>query len=92
MIIDNFTLNFLFILTYDDVHYFQTPPALYYIPDFISKDEEEYLLRQVYAAPKPKWTHLSNRRLQNWGIYRITELPHLCYILMIIINHTVKPV
>ncbi|XP_056146033.1 alpha-ketoglutarate-dependent dioxygenase alkB homolog 6 [Lampris incognitus] len=42
-------------------------PTAYYIPDFISEEEEAYLLQQVYKAPKPKWTQLSGRRLQNWG-------------------------
>lgn len=45
----------------------QAPPLIYYVPDFISKEEEEYLLRQVFNAPKPKWTQLSGRKLQNWG-------------------------
>ncbi|KAK2839472.1 hypothetical protein Q5P01_013212 [Channa striata] len=42
-------------------------PTVYYIPDFISEDEETYLLQQVYKSPKTKWTQLSGRRLQNWG-------------------------
>ncbi|XP_063289290.1 alpha-ketoglutarate-dependent dioxygenase alkB homolog 6 isoform X2 [Pelobates fuscus] len=49
----------------------KVPRAAYYIPEFISEQEEEYLLRQVYNAPKPKWTQLSGRKLQNWG-----GLPH----------------
>ncbi|XP_027687001.1 alpha-ketoglutarate-dependent dioxygenase alkB homolog 6 isoform X2 [Chelonia mydas] len=49
----------------------QVPPTVYYIPNFISESEEAYLLHQVYAAPKPKWTQLSGRKLQNWG-----GLPH----------------
>ncbi|XP_025026925.1 alpha-ketoglutarate-dependent dioxygenase alkB homolog 6 isoform X3 [Python bivittatus] len=49
----------------------QSPPAAYYIPDFISEAEEQCLLQQIYSAPKPKWTQLSGRRLQNWG-----GLPH----------------
>lgn len=49
----------------------KAPPTLYYFPDFISADEESYLWKHVYDAPKPKWTQLSNRRLQNWG-----GLPH----------------
>lgn len=47
------------------------PPTVCYIPDFISEDEEAYLLQQVYKSPKTKWTQLSGRRLQNWG-----GLPH----------------
>lgn len=47
------------------------PPTVYYIPDFISEEEESYLQRQVFNAPKTKWTQLSGRRLQNWG-----GLPH----------------
>ncbi|MEJ1286896.1 alkB homolog 6 [Cricetulus griseus] len=49
----------------------KAPPLIYYVPDFISKEEEDYLLRQVFNAPKPKWTQLSGRKLQNWG-----GLPH----------------
>ncbi|RXN28727.1 alpha-ketoglutarate-dependent dioxygenase alkB -like protein [Labeo rohita] len=45
----------------------EAPPTVYYVPNFITEAEEEYLLQQVYRAPKPKWTQLSGRRLQNWG-------------------------
>ncbi|XP_041468463.1 alpha-ketoglutarate-dependent dioxygenase alkB homolog 6-like isoform X1 [Lytechinus variegatus] len=47
------------------------PNMVYYIPNFVTEEEGKYLLNQVYTAPKPKWTQLSNRRLQNWG-----GLPH----------------
>lgn len=46
-------------------------PTVYYIPDFISEEEESFLLQQVYKSPRTKWTQLSGRRLQNWG-----GLPH----------------
>lgn len=43
------------------------PQTAYYVPDFISEEEESHLLQQVYKTPKTKWTQLSGRRLQNWG-------------------------
>jgi len=43
------------------------PDTAYYIPEFINKDEEDLLLSQIGKTPGPKWTQLSNRRLQNWG-------------------------
>jgi alkylated DNA repair protein alkB family protein 6 len=43
------------------------PKTVYYIPNFISAEEENQLIKNVYASPKPKWTQLKNRRLQNWG-------------------------
>ena len=43
------------------------PNSIYYIPNYISEAEETELLRRIDASPIPKWTTLSNRRLQNWG-------------------------
>ncbi|XP_075975185.1 putative RNA/DNA demethylase ALKBH6 [Anticarsia gemmatalis] len=43
------------------------PPTAYYISEFINKNEEKAILSSIYSTPKPKWTQLSNRRLQNWG-------------------------
>lgn len=44
------------------------PPAAYYIPDFISPEEEEYLLRKIGESPQPKWKTVgTGRRLQYWG-------------------------
>lgn len=43
------------------------PPTIYYIQNFITEAEETYLIESVNKAPKPRWTQLSNRRLQNWG-------------------------
>ncbi|KAF4121219.1 alkylated DNA repair protein alkB-like protein 6 [Geosmithia morbida] len=42
------------------------PPALFYIPDFISEEEERILLDKVAAVPRPRWKHLTHRRLQAW--------------------------
>ncbi|KAI1979569.1 hypothetical protein LOZ53_001812 [Ophidiomyces ophidiicola] len=42
------------------------PKNIYYIPEFISPEEEERLLSKVTSVPLPRWTHLSRRRLQTW--------------------------
>ena len=43
------------------------PNTAYYIPNFVTEQQEEIILNQVNKAPKSKWVQLSNRRLQNWG-------------------------
>ncbi|THD19815.1 Calcium dependent cysteine protease [Fasciola hepatica] len=43
------------------------PPTFYYVPDFITPKEEEFLWEHIYASPLPKWVVLKARRLQNWG-------------------------
>ncbi|CAG7924139.1 unnamed protein product [Penicillium olsonii] len=42
------------------------PDEAFYISDFITEDEEDRLLSKVKAAPLPRWTQLSHRRLQTW--------------------------
>ncbi|KAI1335490.1 hypothetical protein F5Y15DRAFT_245266 [Xylariaceae sp. FL0016] len=42
------------------------PSSAFYIPDFISKEEETLILDKVASAPKPRWKQLTHRRLQTW--------------------------
>ncbi|KAI1113220.1 hypothetical protein F5Y14DRAFT_228063 [Nemania sp. NC0429] len=44
----------------------QLPSAAFYIPDFITEDEERSILDKIASAPKPRWKQLSRRRLQTW--------------------------
>ena len=42
------------------------PNDAYYIADFISREEEAYILHKISTAAKPRWKHLTHRRLQTW--------------------------
>jgi hypothetical protein len=42
------------------------PSSAFYIPDFISEDEEKTILDRIANAPKPRWKQLTHRRLQTW--------------------------
>ncbi|KAF9054139.1 hypothetical protein BJ165DRAFT_1337285 [Panaeolus papilionaceus] len=39
----------------------------FYIPNFITEDEEKYLVQKIIESPQPKWKTLANRRLQIWA-------------------------
>ena len=42
------------------------PEDAFYIPDFITEEEEDLILNKILSAPLPRWTQLSHRRLQTW--------------------------
>lgn len=42
------------------------PSSAYYIPNFISAEEEKVILDKIANAPKPRWKQLTHRRLQTW--------------------------
>lgn len=46
---------------------FKVDDVAYYVPNFITEEQETYIMDKVNDAPKPKWCQLKNRRLQNWG-------------------------
>jgi len=43
------------------------PATAYYVPEFITPEQENLMLREIEKSPTPRWTQLSNRRLQNYG-------------------------
>lgn len=49
------------MLNLNDFKVTTAPNTVYYLPNFITVEEEDYLKEQIYNAPKPKWTQLSNR-------------------------------
>ncbi|KAI5450403.1 hypothetical protein NCC49_003028 [Naganishia albida] len=52
-----------------DAHRIQAlPPSAWYIEDFVSEAEEEYLLKKIAESPVPRWkTTPTGRRLQYLG-------------------------
>ncbi|KAF4517547.1 hypothetical protein B566_EDAN005111 [Ephemera danica] len=62
----------LALMDLEDSRVTGVPDKIYYIPNFITEDEETMLINQINNSPKPKWTQLAHRRLQNWG-----GLPHV---------------
>ncbi|KAF9484193.1 hypothetical protein BDN70DRAFT_872893 [Pholiota conissans] len=40
---------------------------VFYFPNFVTSEEEEYITRKINESPQPQWKKLANRRLQIWG-------------------------
>ena len=37
------------------------PETVFLIPNFVTEEDEELLVKKIYEAPKVKWTNLLNR-------------------------------
>lgn len=42
------------------------PQTAFYIPNFISENEEQIILDKIKSAPRPRWKQLTHRKLQTW--------------------------
>lgn len=42
-------------------------PTIFYIPEYLSPEDQLGLLQQINVGSSTKWKSLKNRRLQNWG-------------------------
>ncbi|KAI5465588.1 hypothetical protein BGZ63DRAFT_420142 [Mariannaea sp. PMI_226] len=42
------------------------PRSAFYIPNFITEEEEQITLEKISSAPRPRWKQLTHRRLQTW--------------------------
>lgn len=58
-LINDFKLN---ISEHQPSAYASEDGGFYYIPNFISEQEEEYLIEKIKSSPKPKWRDLQSRR------------------------------
>lgn len=55
-------------MNFEDLSTYRIPGhETFYVPDFVTKEEEEYLLRKISETPQQRWKKLANRRLQLWG-------------------------
>lgn len=43
--------------------------GFFYIPEFISEQEEEYLIEKINTAPRPKWRELQARRSVDLSVH-----------------------
>ncbi|CAD6442965.1 35758b1c-b936-45c6-bc69-b9a63c2ae389 [Sclerotinia trifoliorum] len=50
----------------DEAQIKSLPSKAFYVPDFLTEDEEQVLLQKIATAPKPRWKQLTHRRLQTW--------------------------
>lgn len=58
-------------INFDDLSKYRVSSvdAVYYIPNYITEDDEKHLLSCIDSQPSERWSYLqhANRRLQRWG-------------------------
>ncbi|KAI1048751.1 hypothetical protein LB506_002860 [Fusarium annulatum] len=54
------------VLSLENARINTLPQTAYYIPNFITEQEEQNILDKISSAPKPRWKQLTKRRLQTW--------------------------
>ncbi|KAF4945289.1 hypothetical protein FSARC_14462 [Fusarium sarcochroum] len=63
---DNATDGFSLPASLEHAKITTLPQTAYYIPNFITEEEEQIILDKISSAPKPRWKQLTKRRLQTW--------------------------